>query len=117
MTNIEYGSSNFDREAWAAIDRREPLTLIVRGRKRKALKRALAFYKEYYEAKRRGEKKASTWLKFGLYGLRMPTFWGIYNHAELAGMLISTEETEDCFVVSIVPPSKVPTAAVSSSLH
>jgi len=115
---IEYAKNNFDREAWAAIDRREPFQLIVRGGKRKALKRALAFYQEYSEARRRREKKRSTWLKFGFYGFRMPAFWGIYNHAEIAGMSISSEEREDCFVVAFLPPSsKMATASPSSSLH
>ncbi|HEX9275959.1 MAG TPA: hypothetical protein VGA51_06120 [Casimicrobiaceae bacterium] len=103
MQMIEYGSKDFDKNAWAAIDKREPLQLIVRGEKQKTLKRALVFYQDYFDARRRGIKKRSTWLKFGYYGIRAPTFWGIYNHAELARMKVSTEEREDCLIVSFHP--------------
>src|SRR5262245_44819851 len=111
MLVLEYASKDVDRNAWSAIDRKEPLQLIVRGNKRAALKRALPFYQEYFDARRRGIRKRSFWLKFGYYGLTMPTFWGIYNHAELAGMKIATQEKDDCLVVSFLPrPPRVPTS-------
>src|SRR6266850_7553945 len=108
MLTLEYGIKDFDKAAWAAIDRRESVQLIVKGNKRAVVKRALKHYREYFDAKRRGEAKRGLLLKFGWYGIRMPSFWGVYNHAELAGMQVATEEREDSLFVTFSPASVVP---------
>ena len=111
MLTLDYGARDFDKAAWAAIDRHEEVRLVVRGEKRQSLKRALARYRDYFDAKRRGEAKLSAWLLFGWYGLRMPTFWGIYNHGELARMQVGTEETADSLVITFSPAQKPPSNA------
>ena len=100
---IEYGIADFDKEAWAAIDRREAVQLVIRGAKSNTLRTALAFYRDYFDARQKGTRRRWTWFKFGYYGIRAPAFWGIYNHAELAGMKVTTDEQGDRLVVSFKP--------------
>ena len=109
MRVIEYGANDFDKSAWSTIDNKQPLQVLIRGPRRQPLKRALSYYREYVDARLRGGRKRLTWLKFGYYGFRTPTFWGIYNHAERAGMHITTEDRDDCLVVSFLPNPAGPT--------
>lgn len=111
---LEYGAKNFDKAAWEAIDRRESVQLLVKGGKRATVKRALEYYREYFDARRRGQRKRGAWWKFGWYGFRMPAFWAVYNHAELAGMRVATEERDDCLVVTFSPANLAPR---SESMH
>ncbi len=114
MVKLDYGIKDFDKTAWSAIDRRETVQLIVRGRKREVVKRALLHYREYFDAKRRGQASRVEWIKFGWYGIRMPTFWSVYNHAEMAGMQVATEGKDDCLLVTFAPATAVPTG---TSMH
>ena len=108
MLSLEYGSKDFDRLAWQAIDRRDAVQLLIAGRKRSAVKRAIECYSEYVSSGRSGKRKRSLLLKFAWYVFRVPAFWGLHNHAELAGMQIRTEERDHHLVVMFLPPHMAP---------
>jgi hypothetical protein len=115
VAKLEYGAKEFDRTAWSAIDRGEIIQLLVRGEKRSAVKRALEFYQEYAYARRLGQKKPWSWWKFGWHGIRAPAFWALYNHAQLAGMRVATEDRVDCLVVTFAPANVATNLAPGSS--
>lgn len=119
MTTLEYGAKEFDKTAWNAIDRGESVRLLIRENKRSAVKSALEFYREYANAKHRGQRKRGAWWMFGWYGFRAPAFWALYNHAQRAGMRVSTEERVDCLVVTFSPVNTGPgsIAPGGSSTH
>ena len=119
MLTIDYHDSNADRAAWAAIDRRDTFRLIVRGRKRQKLKRAVVFHHAYHHPQKKGESRnLNTWLKFSYYGFATPTFWGICNHATLAGLEISFYDTDDTLVISFaLPSSSVSKSSATSPMH
>lgn len=103
MLVIEYGAKDFEKVAWKAIDERQPVQIVVRDGKRGAVKKALDLYRQYFDGRRKGVKDRSLWFKFGYYAIRMPTFWGIYNHAELARAQVVSDEQGDSLLISFFP--------------
>lgn len=108
MLTLDYQDKNIDIDAFAAINRKEPFKIIVRGWKREKLKRAVSFYRAYFDTKDKGNRTLVTWLKFGYFGFAAPTFWGICNNARLSGMEVGFYETEESLVVSFAFPPPQP---------
>ena len=105
MLTVEYSVRNFDL-AWDAIDRGEPLDVIVRGWRVPILRRSMPLCAVFFGRERRsGRHTPSEILRIGLYGWFSPWLLGIYNHAIVAGMTAQWRETEGAIIVSFRPRS------------
>jgi hypothetical protein len=106
VLTVQYGAHNFDDLAWRAIDRGEPLEVIVRGWRVPFVRRSMPLCEVFFGRERRsGRHRLSEILRLGLYGWFSPWLLGTYNHAILAGMAAEWREAEGAIIVSFRPLS------------
>jgi len=106
VLTVEYGDRKFDRLAWDAIDRGEPLDVVVRGWRVPILRRSMPLCEASFGRERRsGSHTRGEKLCVALYGWFSPWLLGIYNHAIIAGMTAQWRETEGAILVSFRPRS------------
>src|SRR5690242_9026385 len=100
LLTVAYNARNFDR-AWDAVDRGEPLDVIVRGWRVRTVHRAMPLCVAFFGPDRRdGPHTAREKLRMLVYGWFSPLLFGIYNHAITAGMTAHWRQTDREVVVS-----------------
>jgi hypothetical protein len=103
VLTVQDSARNLD-QAWDAIDRGEPLDVVVRGWRLSIVRRVMPLCEAFFGRERRlGHHTRGEKLRLVLYGWFSPTLLGIYNHAIFAGMTAHWRETEGQIVVSFRP--------------
>lgn len=106
MLTVEYSARDFDDVAWDAIDRGEPVDVVVRGWRVPIIRRSMPLCEAFFgRARRAGRHSRSEILRLGLYGWFSPWLLGSYNHAILAGMAAHWRESDGAIIVSFRRPS------------
>jgi hypothetical protein len=105
---IEYPRDDALSTAWAAIDRGEPVEMVIRSPWRVRLARkALPLCRFFFESSERPWRTLPNLLAFAVYGWPLAPLLAVYNHAVLTGMRPAwTEaegEAEGGIIVSFAP--------------
>lgn len=86
-----------------AIRTRTPVDIVVSGWRARAMLRALRLYDRHFDAARQLIRPRRAVLRFGLFAMLTPTFWGIRNRANLRGWSVSYAARDKRLIVSLRP--------------
>jgi hypothetical protein len=98
--SVAYSLRNADDVAWAAIDRSEPVDIVVEGWRVAFVKRSLPLCELFFRSGHPLRRHVRHLLAMALYGCVTPSLVGIYNHAVVAGMRATWRESGNSLIVS-----------------
>ena len=95
MIELDYVDKQFDVLAAAALDKGDPIVVPLPAKSAASIKKALLLYSSYFDLRQKGKRDRILLVRFGWYGIRTPTLWGVIFKAKLMGREVSTYEIAD----------------------